>query len=224
MTQIVNWEERLSSSDYGLMQLAPYPVASPVNVDALVGIVQQCAELNWRVLPIGQGSSFPQNFSLRSERTFAISTSKLREICRLTNGRTYCQPGTPVQRVLISDHPLHRKTIGGFLCGGGDSSARNAVRSFWHTIQCLEVIDAKGRTMALPGPASPQFQLGPSSSILIESRGKAGIIVGIEFCADELPIDTTTKKLVSTATDTLTSPLSRQASVRSADALSLYDW
>lgn len=224
MTQTVNWAEKFSAPEFGLMQEKPYPVASPVTVEALAAIVQACSELNWRVLPLGQGSSFPTNFSLRSERTFAVSTAKLREMSRLSNGRTYCQPGVPIQRILVSEHLLQRKTIGGLICGTGDNETRNTARSFWQSVHCIELIDSKGRTVVMPGPSSTLYHLCPSSLILLESRGKAGIVVGIEFCVDELPFVIGAKKLGTTASDSLSSPLSRQASVRSADALSLFDW
>jgi len=220
----MNWSERFSGAEFGFMQERPYPVASPAHVEALAEIVQECAEQNWRVLPLGQGSSFPPNFSLRTERTFAITTTRLRDVSRLSNGRMYCQPGLAIQKVLLSDHPLQRKTIGGLICGTGDVATRDAARVFWQTVQCIELIDAKGRTAVLPGPASAQFSLGASSSVLLESRGKAGIIVGIEFCADELPLQMGPKKLGTTSTENLSSPISRQVSVRSADALSLFDW
>lgn len=222
--QTMNWAERFSGAEFGFVQERPYPVASPVSVEALVEIVHECSEQNWRVLPLGQGSSFPPNFSLRTERTFAITTAKLRDIARLSNGRTYCQPGLAIQKVLLADQPLQRKTMGGLICGTGDQTTRNAARSFWQTVQCVEVIDAKGRTIVLPGPACAQYTLGASSTMLLESRGKAGIVVGIEFCTDELPMQLGTKKLSSTSTENLSSPISRQVSVRSADALSLFDW
>jgi FAD/FMN-containing dehydrogenase len=224
MSQKIDWAEKLDDPVYGLMQLTPYPVASPSTVDALAQIVVLCAEANWRVLPLGTGSSFPENFALKSERTFAIATSKLRDVARLTNGRIYCQPGVPANKVVLGDDALQRRTIGGLICGAGDMSTRNAARSFWQTVHCVELIDAKGRTVVVHGPASAQFSLSARSSMLPESRGKAGFIVGIEFCADELPLELGTKTLGGTPAENLGSPVSRQLSYRGADALSLFDW
>ncbi len=224
MSQSISWTDEFGGAEFGLVQEKPYPVASPSTVDALAAIVQYCAEQGWRVLPMGLGSSFPSNFSLRTERTFAITTSRLREVSRLTNGRIYCQPGVAVQKVLLCEQTLQRSTIGGLICGSGDAATRNAGRLFWQLIHCVEMIDSKGRTVVLPGPSSPQSLLGASSTRLLESRGRAGILVGIEFCADELPLELGGKLLCSTSSDNLSSPIGRHASLRGADAMSLFDW
>lgn len=224
MNHAINWAERFQDAEFGFMQERPYPVASPVTVEAMSAIVHECAEENWRVLPLGSGSSFSPNFSLKTDRTFAITTSRMREVSRLSNGRMYCQPGTLVQKLLLSDQPIQRKTIGGLICGMGDHATRNSARSFWQTVHCLELIDSKGRTVVMQGPASAQYALGASSALLLESRGKAGIIVGIEFCADVLPIDLGRKTLCSSAVENIASPIGRQVSFRSADSLSLFDW
>jgi FAD/FMN-containing dehydrogenase len=226
MSQRVDWAEKLSETDYGLMQTNPYPVASPSTVDALSDIVRLCVESNWRVLPLGSGSSFPENFALKSDRTFAIATTKLREVSRLSNGRVYCQPGVLANKIILSDDMLQRKTLGGLICGSGDLKTRNAAKSFWQAVQCVELIDAKGRTVVVAGPASAQYPLSARAAMLLESRGKAGFVVGIEFCADELPVDLDSKQLSATVvgTENVSSPVSRQLSYRGADALSLFDW
>lgn len=224
MIEPISWSERFGAAEYGLMQERPYPVVSPSTVEALAEIVQECSERNWRVLPLGHGSSFPENFSLKTERTFAIATSKLRELSRLSNGRMFCHPGASVQKVLLTEAPIQRKTIGGLICGSGDLVTREAARNFWHRVYCVELIDSKGRTVVQAGPASPQYFLSASASLLLESRGKAGILVGIEFCGDELPLDLGRRSLLASGTESLSSPISRQVSYRGADALSLFDW
>ena len=156
MSVQIDWETELSDASFGLMQIKPYPVSSPTTIDALAAIIRMCSEANWRILPLGTGSSFPENFALKSDRTFAVASSRLREMSRLSNGRVYCQPGVSVNKVLLGDSSVQRKTIGGLICGSGDLATRNAAKSFWQTVQCVELIDAKGHTVSLTGPASAQ--------------------------------------------------------------------
>ncbi|MBK6910104.1 MAG: FAD-binding protein [bacterium] len=220
----MNWAERFGDATFGFLQERPYPVASPASVEAVQQIVQACADENWRVLPLGQGSSFPPNFALRSERVFAVITSRLRDVERLPNGRMLCGPGVPVQKLIVTEQLVERKTIGGLLCGVGDAVTRSAARSFWQLVHSVELLDSKGQVMALAGPASPQYLLGASAAMLLESRGKSGIVIGVEFAADELPFELGRKSLLSGQSEQLPYAVSRQVSNRQADTLSLFDW
>ncbi|MBK6766855.1 MAG: FAD-binding oxidoreductase [bacterium] len=224
MSSAVDWREQLQDDAYGLMQEKPYPVAAPLSLAALAEILQECVRVGWRVLPLGSGSSFPANFALRNDRTFAISMSRLRDVIRLESGRVYCQAGAPLRKVLLLENPVERKTIGGLLCGTGDMVTRNAARELWQRTRNVVVTDAKGRINTLSGPAAANYSLSHGSSLLVESRGKAGIVVGLELDATELPVELGKRSLCAASDEQLPFAVSRQVSLRTIDATSLFDW
>lgn len=216
--------EFFGDAQFGMLQERPYPVAAPQSLEAVQYILQTCAENNWRVLPLGQGSSFPPNFALRSERVFAVMLNRLKSVERMSSGRILCGPGTPVAKVLLTEQPLERKTIGGLICGMGDAATRGAARLFWQLVYSVEMLDSRGQVVVMSGPASPQFLLSASSSLVLESRGKAGVLTAVEFCTDQLPFELKAKSLMSGQTEQLTPVISRQVGYRQVDALSLFDW
>lgn len=220
----VNWTEQFQDAAFGLMQEKPYPVAGPNSIEALVEIIQTCASIGWRILPLGSGSSFPPNFALKTERTFAVTTSRLKEVSRLENGRVFCQAGAPVSKVLLIETPIERKTIGGLLCGTGNSSTRNSSRELWQKTQSIVLADSKGRLSTLPGPTAASYALGHASSVIVESRGKAGILVGIELDATELPVEIGRRMLCSSSDENHGTGVGKQVSYRTLDATSLFDW
>lgn len=220
----INWSEQFQDAAFGLMQEKPYPVAAPNSIEALVEIIQTCASVGWRMLPLGSGSSFPPNFALKTERTFALTTSKLKEVSRLENGRVFCQAGALVNKVLLTETPVERKTLGGLLCGTGTSATRSAGRELWQKVQSVVLADSKGRLNTLPGPAAANYGLGHASSVIVESRGKAGILVGLELGATELPVELGKRVLCSVSDENLGTAVSKQVSYRTLDATSLFDW
>lgn len=224
MSSMANWQELFGDGIYGLMQEKPYPVAAPATVEAAAEILQECARAGWRVLPLGSGSSFPANFSLRSDRTFAITTSRLRDVSRTEFGRVFCQAGAPVNKVLLPESDVERKTIGGLLCGTGDGATRNAARELWQRTVRLVVADARGRCNSLAGPASSNYALSHGSSLFVESRGKAGLVLGIELDAADLPVELEQRQLCTASEEQLPVAVSRQMSFRTCDTTSLFDW
>jgi len=224
MTSVINWQEQFGDEPFGLMQEKPYPVAAPATVEAVALILAECARIGWRVLPLGSGSSFPANFSLRSDRTFAITTSRLREISREESGCVYCQPGAPVSKVLLLANKVERKTMGGLLCGTGDTATRNAARELWQRTHSVIVGDGRGRFNKLAGPAAANYALSHGSSLLLESRGKAGIVVGIELDATDLPVELGNRSLCAMSDEQIPVAVSKQMSYRTVDATSLFDW
>ncbi len=143
------------------MQEKPYPVAAPNSMEALVEIIQTCASLGWRMLPLGSGSSFPPNFALKTERTFAVTTTRLKEVSRLENGRVFCQAGALVSKVLLIETPVERKTIGGLLCGTGDSATRNSGRELWQKTYGIVLSDSKGRLEYVARPCIGELRAWP---------------------------------------------------------------
>ncbi len=60
--------------------------------------------------------------------------------------------------------------------------------------------------------------------MIVESRGKAGILIGLELDAAELPIELGKRTLCSVSDANLGTAVSKQVSYRTLDATSLFDW
>ncbi|MCB9357112.1 MAG: FAD-binding oxidoreductase [Calditrichaeota bacterium] len=221
---MIEWQETLGEKRFGLRQTTPFPVAVPDDPNAMAEIVRLCAETGYRVLPMGSGSSFPDNFSLKSDRTFAIAASRLRGTGRTESGYAYCGAGAPIDVILGDAAETERKTAGGLLCGKSNAHSRRAALELWQRIRRIDVISSRGELMSFSGPASPAFHLNLSGSILIESRGKLGIVIGVEFDAARFPLVLDTRTLCSSAGSRIEPVISRGPAVRTLDSVSLFDW
>lgn len=219
-----DWTQLLADRRFGLMQSEPYPVVAPIAVEAVLEIIMVCADHGFNVLPMGSGSSFAPNHELKRDRTLALSTLRMHSASRLDSGFLHIESGISLSTLLGENYQGDRKTLGGLLCAKGNSLARELALEVAQRIRRIEVADARGNLVAYAGPASPNYVASPTSSLFLESRGKAGVVIGMELNATELPIVICKKSLNTLGEGKVNQVLSRQFANRLVEPASLFDW
>ena len=201
-----------------LLQEAPYPVIAPRSVETLTMIVQYARLEGLKVMVLGTGSSFADNFRLSSANVIAIMTYRLNGLQHVSPFVTRILSGTPLARLFTGDIMTERKTLGGLIagCQPGRDAAAGVVAS---RLLAVEMINAEAQSVRLAASNTAHSGDPGLANALFGSQGRAGIITAVEV-SRSLPWNLQTES----ATDGLVpSPASHDAVIKRTDVIRFMD-
>jgi FAD/FMN-containing dehydrogenase len=169
-----------------LIQESPYPVIAPRTTESLSLIVQYARIEDRKLLVLGPGSSFAEDFNLSSKQVIAVMMYRLSGVEQTSSFAMRILSGTPVDRVCYGMKSAARRTIGGAI---GDSvpGQNDVAGAIYGRLLTVEVIDANGKLLRLSGPGHVHRGDPGLAHSMFGSRGRLGIITAVEV-AGSLPL------------------------------------
>jgi FAD/FMN-containing dehydrogenase len=209
----------------GLRQDDPYPVAVPASIAEAAACLRLARECGFVVLPLGSGSSFPADFSLRRQNVLAVSSARLAGMERVSPYAVRVLSGTPTAAVLrAADSP--RRTLGGLLCDVPRGPGVSALGALWRRVRRMEWINSRGETTDLAGPLCMSTTDPALAALVVGSRGRLGFVTALEI-AGTAPIvveNETVPRSDSLPAGAAESAVSRLDAQRVADEAGLFQW
>jgi FAD/FMN-containing dehydrogenase len=226
----MNDRERLSAAlrdliGDGLRQETPYPVVLPRTADEAVQCVRAARDFGFTVLPLGSGSSFAADFTLRRENVMAIAAVRLSGIERISPFTLRIQSGTSVTAVLRGVESA-RRTVGGLICELHRGNGLVPFSALWRRVRRVELIDGHGEITEWAGLLCTKNEDFALSSIIPGSRGRLGFVTALDI-AGTIPIhvydesSTLPDSLPAAATE---SAIGRSDVHRMTDTAGLFQW
>ncbi|RPH95340.1 FAD-binding oxidoreductase [candidate division KSB1 bacterium] len=168
-------------AEQSILQEEPYPVVAPASVEDATAMIRAARDHSFRVMVLGSGSSFPEDFSLHRSNVMAVLSVKLTGMEPLSpfTVRVYC--GTPAAALFENAENLPRRTLGGLLCSIYRSGEESVLSNLWPRIRQLQVITGLGELHHLAGPAGFQAYDCGAANVLLGSRGRLGMITAAEL-------------------------------------------
>lgn len=209
----------------GLRQEEPRPVVVPRTVQEAAGCLRVAREFGFVVLPLGSGSSFPADFSLRRENVVAVSSARLTGMERLSPFAVRVLAGTPTSVVLRAvDSP--RRTLGGLICDAPRGHGVAALGALWRRLRRIEMITSRGEITDLAGPLCGSTADPALAALVVGSRGRLGLVTALEI-AGTVPMvveNETVPRSESLPAGTAESVIARLDAQRVADEAGLFQW
>ena len=170
-----------------LIQEAPYPVVAPLSLEMLAQILQHARSESLRILPLGMGSSFDQDFKLSYANVIAVMSGGLSGIQRVSAAAFRIAGGTPLSRLLRSDIVHEHKTVGGLIAGA--SGIHDPVeKALWSRLTAIEVMNSEGKLLRFAGACSSSAEDPGMAQLFFGSQGRLGMITAVEL-RGPLPLD-----------------------------------
>ncbi|MDD5087257.1 MAG: FAD-binding protein [bacterium] len=163
-----------------LLQDEPYPVVAPQSIEQLQSCIAAARNEGSVVLPLGNGSSFPKDFSLLRERVLAVMTIRLQGTDYSSPFSVHVASGTPVSAVIADFAGGGRRTLGGLFADARMGTTDPLLRAVWSRTRAIDIITGDARLVTLAGPARCGAHDG-TASWLIGSRGRLGVLVSVEL-------------------------------------------
>jgi FAD/FMN-containing dehydrogenase len=132
-----------------------------------------------KVMVLGTGSSFADNFRLASANVIAIMTYRLSGLQQISPFVTRILSGTLLARLFTGDILTERKTLGGLIAGcqpGRDAAAGVVVSR----LLAVEMINAEAKVVRLAASNTAHSGDPGLANALFGSQGRAGIITAVE--------------------------------------------
>lgn len=168
-----------------LLQESPYPVVAPRTVEMLALVVQYARIEGKKVMVLGTGSSFAEDFDPVSSEVIAIMTYRLSGVQKLSPFVTRILSGTPVSRVFSGQSLPERKTIGGLIASNLPSSDQ-AIGALYSRLLTIEMVNADADVIRLAGPNTVHAADPGLANALFGSQGRLGIIAAVEVCRPDM--------------------------------------
>jgi FAD/FMN-containing dehydrogenase len=209
----------------GLRQEEPRPVVVPATVEEAAGCLRAAHEFGFVVLPLGSGSSFPADFSLRRENVLAVSAARLAGMERLSPFDVRILAGTPTAAVLRAvDSPRH--TLGGLVCDVLRGRGVLALDVLWRRLRRVELINNGGQITTLAGPLCGSAGDCALATLIVGSRGRLGMVTALEICG---PVPIVAENEMASRSDSLPAgatgcAVTRTEVQRLADECGLFQW
>lgn len=208
----------------GLRQEHPYPVVVPQSADEAVQCIRAARDYGYTVLPLGTGSSFSSDFSLRRDNVMAITTARLNGLEQISPFATRVSAGTAISAILRGmEHS--RKTVGGFICDANKTANSNGLSFLWSNVRLVESISGSGDYLSVKGPAAIGAAEPAVANLFIGSRGRIGFITAVEVSG---LIPMRADAAIASHSETITSSsdcsISRAEVAHYADPAGLFQW
>lgn len=208
----------------GLRQEQPYPVVVPQTAHEAVQCIRAARDHGYTVLPLGTGSSFSSDFSLRRDNVMAITTARLNGLEQVSPFATRVSSGTPISAILRGmEHS--RKTVGGFICDAYRSANASGLHLLWSNVRLVESISGFGEYLSVKGPAAIGAAEPAVANIFIGSRGRIGFITAVEVSGlIPIQIDAAIASHSEAITSSSDCSISRVEIAHFADPAGLFQW
>ena len=208
-----------------LLQETPYPVVAPRTIETLMLVVQYARIEGLKVVVLGAGSSFADNFRLPHHRVLAVMTYRLGGIQQLSPYTIRILSGTSITRLFGSNAITPHRTIGGLIAGGRLDRDSVASLILSHLLT-LEIINPEAKIVRLAGPGAASSDDPGLARAVFGSKGHFGVITAIEV-ARSLPREIKSEpgpEVFTPAASTYESPIKPTDICRLFDPDGLFAW
>ena len=201
-----------------LVQEFPYPVVAPRSIETLTLVVQYARIEGLKVMVLGTGCSFADNFRLATSKVIAIMTYRLTGMQQVSPLVTRILCGTPLARLFTGDAMTERRTLGGLIagCQPGREAAAGVVASH---LLAVDMINAEAKAVRLAASNTTHVGDPGLANSLFGSQGRAGIITAVEV-SRSLPWNLQTE---SGMNGFMPSLASHDAAIKRTDVIRLLD-
>jgi len=169
-----------------LLQEHPRIVIAATNAEMVQSAVGMARQEQFRILPLGSGSSFPADYSRLNENTMAILLEGLEGECGGDAFSSWYWAGTRLSRLAVDFpgfFPEHgaRATLGGFIADNPFTSPDWHLRRLRTLILSIEVLTATGDFELFAGEGTGTVHTLTAGHLFFGSRGHLGIMVRIRL-------------------------------------------
>jgi hypothetical protein len=164
-----------------LIQVTPYPVVAPRKLEVVPRILSIARAESFRVMFLGNGTTFSSDFSLLRDNVIAVTTIVMSGIEKLTPFAVRVLAGTPVSHILKSEIDFGQRTVGGLIASSPSQTKMQIPRVLVTRMRALEVLTAKGefRHFNFPSLAHPD---DPGiANCFLGSKGRLAMIAAIHL-------------------------------------------
>lgn len=209
-----------------LVQREPYPIVAAPNSQVIARTIDAARKTDQKIMIIGTGSSFGDQFSLLRDDIIAITTSGFLGVKVHSEYSAFAAAGTPVAEIINSANGYSGRTLGGLLARQANGIDRDIQRSVWQRVSLIEIIDGNGKQRVLAGPAKSNTRSSVGADFLLGSRGKLCVITGVQFAQSfpfnlSLSDDGSTMLKLSSAGR---SPITHEDLSATLDPFSVFKW
>ncbi len=181
MSELSVIHERLSEIEgISVLQLEPYAVVSPTSIEATAGVLRMGLASDCRILPLGTGSSFSDEYSLGTRNVIAVLMSGLTGIEQHSAFSVKVMAGTPVS-ALINKSSSERVTIGGLLSDGFSPESFQMRTSLSGMLRSIDVLCCDGVVRTFFAEAGVSANRSYPAFAVLGSAGRIGIILSAVF-------------------------------------------
>lgn len=169
-----------------LLQERPRIVIAPSNSDDVKAALEIARREHLKILPLGTGSSFPDNYTGLRDNIMAVLMGALEGSCGGDAFSSWYWAGTKLHR-LAAEYPglfegeKQRATLGGFIADQPLFSLALPLRALRRLLLSIEVLTAGGDIEVFAGESTGTVQNLPSSHLLFGSRGNLGILLRVHL-------------------------------------------
>jgi FAD/FMN-containing dehydrogenase len=204
---------------------ARYPLAAPRTVEAAVQLVRTARDHQFSLMILGDGSSFPADFTMLRENVVVIRTGWLNTVQRITPFAVRASCGAAPSTLIQAGTETTHRTIGGLICDPRGGLKDPVLRAFWARVRRIEVITATGEIKQFAGPAAASLEDPATANLFIGTRGRMGMITSVEL-GSPIPVTAADRTDGSRggAAGVGDSPLSQKEIQTLADPTGVFQW
>jgi FAD/FMN-containing dehydrogenase len=169
-----------------LLQENPRVVIAVTEPEMIRDAIEIARKEQFKVLPLGTGSSFPADYSRLNDNTFAILVGTLDGECGGDAFSSWYWAGTRIRRVAanfpgVFPDDAQRVTLGGFVAGQPIASTDPTLHLLQAQVLSMEVLTATGEFELFAGEGTGTVYSLPCCHLLFGSRGNLGVIVRVRL-------------------------------------------
>ncbi len=176
-------QERLGQLvDVAIIQDSPYLVTVPRSVEGLRSVLQFAHENDYKVMPLGSGSSFSEDFALARNNVIVVMMTALTGV-KESNGFTIeIAAGTQIQKI-AANYMGERVTLGGLLADGSSPDSHRLRRELLQRLRSVTLMHGDGRIESYVHGEGGAGQSGTRAALVLGCSGRGAVILSASFRA-----------------------------------------